>query len=69
MLKQLTSQGNWLASGKNIKTTGGTFVGYASKESDAKIMALSGKLLELLYKRSTEKEQLKELEELLKTGG
>lgn len=64
MLKELTSQGDWIVQGKNIKTSGGTFVGYATKEKDAKIMALAAKFLELLQ-RSSDTGLKKEIESLL----
>lgn len=67
MLKKITSQGDWIVQGKNIKTSGGTFVGYASKEEDAKVMALSGKFLELL-KKSSDLDLVKEVNDLLKAG-
>jgi hypothetical protein len=67
MLKKVT-QGNWETSQNTIVTQGGTYIGTASTEENAKFMASSPKLLQLLKKYHPDHTQLeKEVNEILRS--
>ena len=68
MLNKITNKGDWETSKNTVTTKGGGFVGYAKKETDAKMFAAAPKLLEIIEKHLKHNMEVKkEIETLFDT--